>query len=51
MEFILNKDKVTPGTVRFKEDKTDHPATFYLTKVQVAELGDPESIKITIEAT
>ncbi len=50
MEIILIKDKETPGTWRFKENKQDHPLTIYLTKEQVKELDNPESIKVTIEA-
>lgn len=50
LKLILHKDKVTPGTVRFKEDSEDHPVAIYLTKDRVKELGDPESIKVTIEA-
>ena len=50
MEIVLVKEKETPGTWRFKEDKEDHPLTIYLTKEQVKELGNPESIKVTIKA-
>ena len=50
MEIILVKEKETPGTWRFKENKEDHPITIYLTKEQVKELGNPKSIKITITA-
>ncbi len=50
MEITLIKDKETPGTWRFKEEKEDHPMTIYLTKEQVKELGSPESIEITITA-
>ena len=50
MEIILVKEKETPGTWRFKEDKEDHPLTIYLTKEQVKELGNAESIKVTITA-
>ena len=46
MEIILVKEKETPGTWRFKENKEDHPMTIYLTK----ELGSLESIKVTITA-
>jgi len=49
MKLTLLKDKVTPGTVRFKEDIKDHPVTIYLTKERVAELGNPESLAVTIE--
>jgi hypothetical protein len=50
VEIILTKDKETPGTWRYKEQKEDHPLTIYLTKEQVQELGSPESIKITVTA-
>ncbi|MFC1925071.1 hypothetical protein ACFLW2_00055 [Chloroflexota bacterium] len=50
MELILIKEKETPGTWRYKEDKPDRPMAIYLTKDQVSELGDPQSIKVTITA-
>ncbi|MFC1963607.1 hypothetical protein ACFLVL_03195 [Chloroflexota bacterium] len=50
MEFLLAKEKETPGTWRFKENKEDHPMMIYLTKEKVQKLGDPESIKVTITA-
>jgi len=50
LNIVLHKDKTTPGTIRFKETKNDHPLAIYLTKAQVAELGDPESINVTIES-
>ena len=50
MEIILAKDKETPGTWRYKEQKEDHPLIIYLAKEQVKELGSPESIKVTIIA-
>lgn len=50
MEIVLVKEKETPGTWRFKENKEDHPMTIYLTKEQVKELGSPESIRVTITA-
>ena len=50
MKIVLSKEKETPGTWRFKEDKEDHPMTLYLTKEQVKELGNPQSIKVTIAA-
>jgi hypothetical protein len=51
MEIILVKEKETPGTWRYKEKKEDRPMTIYLTKEQVKDLGDPESIRVTITAT
>ena len=50
MEIILVKEKETPGTWRFKENKEERPMTIYLSKDQVKELGSPESIKVTITA-
>jgi len=50
MEIVLVKEKETTGNRRFKENKEDHPMTIYLTKEQVKELGNPESIKVTITA-
>ena len=50
MEIVLVKEKETPGTWRFKENKEDHPMTIYLTKEQIKELGSPKSIKVTITA-
>jgi len=49
MQLTLTKDKVTPGTVRYKEVSDDHPIALYLTKDRVKELGNPESIVVTIE--
>lgn len=51
MELILIKEKETPGTWRYKEDKANRPMTIYLTKEQVSELGNPKYIKVTITAT
>ena len=50
MGIVLVKEKETPSTWRFKENKEDHPMTIYLTKEQVKEFGSPESIKVTITA-
>ena len=50
MEIILVKEKETPGTWRYKEKTDDRPLTIYLTKDQVKELGNPDSIKVTIAA-
>ena len=50
MEFILVKEKETSGTWRFRENKEDRPMTIYLSKEQVKELGNPETIKVTIKA-
>ena len=50
MEFTLAKDKVTPGTIRFRETgDAERPLVIYLLKSQVADLSNPETIKVTIE--
>ena len=50
MKLVLTKDKVTPGTVRFRETgDAERPLVIYLLKEQVKELGDPESISLNIE--
>ena len=50
MEFTLAKDKTTPGTIRFRETgDVERPLVIYLLKDQVKELGNPETIKVTIE--
>ncbi len=50
MEIVLVKEKETPGTWRYKEKKEDRPMAIYLTKEQVKDLGDPQSIRVTITA-
>lgn len=50
MGIVLVKEKETPGTWRYKEKKEDRPMTIHLTKEQVKELGNPDSIKVTITA-
>lgn len=50
MDMILHQDKETKGTMRFKEDVLERPLMIYLLKSQVSDLGNPKSIKVTIEA-
>ncbi len=50
MEIILVREKETPRTWRYKEKKDDRPMMIYLAKEQVEELGNPDSIKVTITA-
>jgi len=50
MQFSLKKDKTTPGTVRYRETgDAERPLVIYLLKEQVADLGNPETIVVTIE--
>jgi len=48
MEVILYKDKVTKNTIRFAEQSDGHPKQLYLLKTEVAELGNPDKIKLTV---
>lgn len=51
MEVIMNKDKETKNTIRFAEETEDNNAkNLYLLKSEVNALGNPQSIKVTIEA-
>ena len=51
MEFILVKDKETKNTIRFAEKVEDNNAkNLYLLKSEVQALGNPTSIKVTVEA-
>ncbi|MBU1067136.1 hypothetical protein KKE60_05085 [Patescibacteria group bacterium] len=50
MKLTLKRDKVTPGTVRYKETgDAERPLVIYLLKEQVKELNDPETISVVIE--
>ena len=54
MELVFTKDKTTKGAVRYGETPNDadsHPISIYLSKERVKELGNPEQIRVTIEAT
>ena len=53
MEATMTAGKVTKnGYVRFEEAKTEgdpHGKNIYLSPLEVKELGDPKTIKVTIE--
>ena len=49
LTLTLKKDKETPGTMRFKEESDNHPITIYLTKAQCKELGNPDTLTVTID--
>lgn len=48
----MESDKETANTVRFTERVEDgeRPRQFYVTKDDLASLGNPDKIKVTIEA-
>ncbi len=50
MKIIMHKEKATKNAVRFGDGNQPHGKNIYLTKEEVAELGNPETIKVTIEA-
>ena len=50
---ILHKDKVTKNAIRFSSDRVGddpHTKSVYILKNEVEQLGNPEQVKITIEA-
>ena len=47
MEFTMTQDKVTKGAIRYA-DGGGH--NLYLRKEEAATIGNPESIKVTIES-
>ena len=51
MELTFKKDKETKNTVRYAE-QGDEPVvgTLYLQKSAVEKLGNPDTLKVTIEA-
>ena len=51
MEVILRRDKETKNTIRFQGETEDTAyLNIYLLKSEVQTLGNPERIKVTIEA-
>ena len=52
MELVFKRDKETKNTVRFAEQATDQPpviGTIYIQKWAMKSLGDPDTLKITVE--
>jgi len=52
MELVFERDKETKNTVRFAEQATDQPpviGTIYIQKWAMKSLGDPDTLKITVE--
>ena len=48
MEIVMVKDKTTPGAVRYNDGENHN---IYLRKEEAAAMGNPESVKVTIEAS
>jgi len=46
MEIVMTQDKVTKGAIRFA-DQENH--NLYLRKEEVAKLGDPKHILVTVQ--
>ena len=46
MEIVMTQDKVTKGAVRFT-DQDSH--NLYLRKEEVAKLGEPKHILVTVQ--
>jgi len=52
MELVFERDKETKNTVRFVEQATDQPPVIgiiYIQKWAMKSLGDPDTLKITVE--
>ena len=45
MEFILMKNKVTKGAIRYSDEKNHN---IYLRKEELEEIGNPEKLKLTL---
>jgi hypothetical protein len=51
VKVVLHKSKETKGTWQYKEeDEGRQVRQIYLAKEQVKELGEPESIEVTVKA-
>ena len=53
MIIEMTKDKETKNAIRFTSGHVEndpHSKNIYLMKTEVAELGNPSKIKVTIEA-
>jgi len=50
MEITMTQEKSTKNSVRFGDGVQPHGKNIYLTKEEVTELGNPDAIKVTIEA-
>jgi len=46
MEIVMRQDKVTKGAIRFA-DEAGH--NLYFRKEEVAQMGNPQAIKVTVE--
>ena len=50
MEVILERNKETKNTIRFQGETEDTQyLNIYLPKDEVAEMGNPDRLKLTIE--
>ncbi len=53
LELSFQRERETKNTVRFEEQVTDAPpvvGTLYLQKYAVNRLGNPDSLRVTVEA-
>jgi len=46
MNFIMSQDKVTKGAIRYADGEGHN---IYLRKEEAAKLGNPLSVKVTLE--
>lgn len=46
----FEQEKETKNKVRYTEQGTEHVGTLYIAKETAEKLGDPEALKVVIEA-
>lgn len=46
LEIRMRRDKVTPNTIRYGDSDRHN---IYLSKDEVASLGEPEYVRVTVE--
>ena len=46
----FEQEKETKNKVRYTEQDTEHVGTLYIAKGTVEKLGNPESLKVVVEA-
>ena len=54
LELSFQRERETKNTVRYEEQVTDAPpvvGTLYLQKYALNRLGNPDGLRVTIEAT
>ena len=48
LTLTFEHERDTKNKQRFQEVKTDHIGTLYVSKTAIAELGNPDVLKVTV---